>query len=349
MTQYQQNAYNNPRTYAGRGSFGGAAQGVWQPPKKKNLWWLWVLIGLVVLALIGVLIYGLSQRGTDRGGAAAETGPYVGVLDVTGTMMVESAPQNPLLGTDGEYDQEFLLDAVEEMMNDPLNRGILLYLDTPGGEVMAADELGRALDMYKEETGRPVYSYGYSYAASGGYWVGCVADKFYLNRYCITGSIGVTMGSMIDYSGLLEKYGVKAYTLASGDQKAAGSGLTPVDQETLDIYQGIINEYFLDFLNWVADHRKQLNYDQVLALADGRIYTARQAVANGLADEVGEYGDALSALLEEAGEDCAVREFYPPTSFFSFLDLLGMGRDDELSTLLGLLPPSGILAYYQMD
>lgn len=317
---------------------------VWQPPAKKSHWWVWLLVILGVALLIWLCVAAGKNAAADKT-AADLNEPYVGVLYVEGTMSI--TPSNPMLGSDGGYDHEYLLDSIQEMMKDKNNKGLLLYINSPGGEVIAADELGRAVQTYKDTTQRPVYAYGYSYAASGGYWLACVADEIYLQRYCLTGSIGVTMGTMIDASGLLEKYNIKAYDLASGAQKNAGNGLTPTGQETLNIYQGIINEYYEDFVSWVLEHRPQLSREELLTLADGRVYTARQAAANGLSDHVGEYDEAVNALLQTTGSECQVRTFQPTPPSLNLWELLMMSKQDgELATLLGMLPPPGVLVYY---
>jgi len=158
----------------------------------------------------------------------------------------------------------------------------------------------------------------------------------------------VTMGSLVDFSGLLEKHGITVYDLGSGEQKNAGNGLSPTPPETIEIYQGIIDEYYGYFLDWILENRSGFTKAELKTLADGRVYTAKQAVENGLADEVGEYEDALSALMLHCSKDCQVRDFQPLPMESSFFDLFLMqAQKDELSTLLELLPPSGILAYYQ--
>ena len=94
------------------------------------------------------------------------------------------------------------------MARDDNNKGIVLYLNTPGGSVYASDELYFAIRDYQEKTKRPVYAAMQSMAASGGYYISAPCDKIYANRNCFTGSIGVTMGSYYDISELLDKYGI---------------------------------------------------------------------------------------------------------------------------------------------
>ena len=89
------------------------------------------------------------------------------------------------------------------MAEDDRNKGMILYVNTPGGSVYASDELYLKIKDYQETTGRPVYSSMQSQATSGGYYISAPCDKIIANRNCWTGSIGVTMGTFIDISGLL--------------------------------------------------------------------------------------------------------------------------------------------------
>lgn len=316
----------------------------YEPPQKKNKipTWVWVvLISLLVVGLIVALGAAVAKRAdNDRAGAPADT-DYLAVLYVEGTM-TESAP---LTGVYGDaYDQTYLLDTLETLTGDEHNKGLLLYIDSPGGEVMAASDLGDAVVAYKEATGRPVYAYGHNYAASGGYWLAAAADRFYANRYCVTGSIGVTYGNMFDFSGLLEKYGVKVNTITSGAQKSMGNSWEEMSPETRAIFQSIIDEYYGYFLDWVSEQRG-MDRAVLQTLADGRIYTASQAVANGLADQVGDFDDCLNALQEQTGE-VEVIDFQAPATgnWLSMFMKSSMQRD--IDSLVSLAPPSGPLAYY---
>ena len=318
--------------------------GAYEPPqrKKKVPTWVWVvLISLLVVGLIVALGAAVAKQAEGGSAGVPADTDYAAVLYVEGTM-TESAPVSGIYGS--SYDQAYLLDTIETLTEDEYNKGLLLYIDSPGGEVMAASDLGDAVAAYKEATGRPVYAYGHNYAASGGYWLAAAADRFYANRYCITGSIGVTYGNMFDFSGLLEKYGVKVNTITSGAQKSMGNSWEEMSPETRAIFQAIIDEYYGYFLDWVSEQRG-MDRGAVQALADGRVYTASQAVANGLADQVGDYEDCLNALLEQTGE-VEVVDFQPqePSSWLGMFMRSSVQRD--IDSLLSVAPPSGPLAYY---
>ena len=315
-------------------------------PKKMKPVWPWI-VGFVVI-LVGLLIWAVivGSPNMDESAAAWQDmdASYVAVLHVEGTMLASSAGGYSTY-TDG-YDHQYLLDTIDGLIADQQNRGLLLYIDSPGGELLACAELGDKVVEYKETTGRPVFAYGHNYAASGGYWVAAAADEFYMNQYGITGSIGVTYGTLFDFSGLLEKYGVKTNTLTSGAQKSMGSYWEEMGEETRAIFQSIIDEYYGYFIDWICDQR-DMPRTQLLALADGRIYTATQAVENGLADFVGDEEDCLAALLTQCGTDCTVYDYYPEVEMSLSELLWGASSDDsEIHALLSILPPSGVLAYY---
>lgn len=313
------------------------------PPKKRPIWPWILLVGVALTVALLVWAVNSGQRQLAEAEPVADYSlPYVAVVYAEGTMYQD----NTDIYTGNSYDHQYLLDTFAELAADEMNRGVLLYIDSPGGEVMAASELGDAILEYKQASGRPVYAYGHDYAASGGYWIAAPADEFYVNRYCVTGSIGVTYGTFIDFSGLLEEYGVKTTTITSGAQKSMGSSMEPMSEETRAIFQTIIDEYYGYFIDWISAQRG-ISRAALLPLADGRIYTATQAVANGLADQVGDYDDCLEALLAVCGEECQVYDYYPSTSV-NFSDLLRWlnQAQSEAAAVAELLPPTGVLAYY---
>ena len=264
----------------------------------------------------------------DISGAASVSGSHVGVLYVEGTISE----------SDDTYNHQFALDAVQGMMDNSDNEALMLYVDTPGGGVYESDELYLKIKEYQETTERPVYAYFASQATSGGYYISASADRITANRNCRTGSIGVTMGTLYDVSGLLEKYGIKAETITSGENKAMGSMTSPLTDEQKQIFQSMIDESYEQFVSIVADGRG-LDTDYVKSIADGRIYTAKQAESIKLIDGVVDtYDDAVSDMTEQFGlEHCDIYEFrYQPQaglldglvqSFDRFAEAFSSGSD----------------------
>ncbi len=200
------------------------------------------------------------------------------------------------------YNQKWLLETIEKISDDKHNVAIILYINSPGGGVYEADEVYNALIKYHKDTKRPVYAYFASLAASGGYYIGCSAQKIIANRNTLTGSIGVIAGRFIDASKLLEKYGIKSETIHAGKNKTMGDITQPVTEEQRQIMQSIADECYEQFVQIVADSRK-LEVKRVKELADGRIYTAKQAQNAGLVDNIASFDDAVDILKENEFHD----------------------------------------------
>lgn len=196
------------------------------------------------------------------------------------------------------YNQKWLLDTIKKLTESKTNSGIILYISSPGGSVYESDEVYCAIKKYREKTNRPVYAYFASLAASGGYYIGCSADKIIANRNSITGSIGVISGRFVDLSEPMKKYGIKSETIHAGRNKTMGSITEPVTEEQRAIMQSLADECYEQFTSIVAESRK-LDIEKVKELADGRIYSAKQAKENGLVDEIATFDEAVE-IMEEA-------------------------------------------------
>ncbi len=300
----------NGRAAGGTVYYGGAPAKM-TPAKKPVLILACILAGLILLGILSVLMRGDSGRyGTgEMSGAADVNGDHIGVLYVEGTIGEDS----------GTYSQAYAMDAVQGMMENSDNRGLMLFVNTPGGGVYESDELYLKIREYQETTGRPVYAYFASQATSGGYYISASADKIVANRNCWTGSIGVTIGTLYDISGLLERYGIQTETITSGANKAMGDITAPMTEEQKAIFQSLVDEAYVQFVSIVADGRG-LSEEYVRSISDGRIYTAQQAQQIDLVDDVVDtYEDAVEDMIYEYDlEDCDIREFryVPETSLF---------------------------------
>ena len=167
---------------------------------------------------------------------------------------------------------------------------------------------------YQEKTERPVYASMQSMAASGGYYISAPCDKIIANRNCWTGSIGVTLGTMYDISELLDNLGIKTNTITSGANKAMGSNVEPMTSEQRAIFQSMVDEAYEQFVGIVAEGR-DMKISKVKKLADGRIYTAKQALDNGLIDQIGTFEEAAADMKKTyALGDCAVESFTAPVT-----------------------------------
>ncbi len=218
------------------------------------------------------------------------------------------------------YNQEWLLETIDSLMNDKNNVAAILFIDSPGGAVYQADEVYLKLLEYKKS--KPLYAYMGSLAASGGYYIACASDYIMANRNTLTGSIGVIAGQNLDLTGLMEKVGVKSTTIHAGANKNMGSFNEPLSQEQKDILQSIADECYEQFTDIVVKSRP-LTKEEVLNLADGRIYTAKQAQTNGLIDSIGSFDDAVSRMQNKEFDykDLEVIDYKyePEFNFYSML------------------------------
>lgn len=248
------------------------------------------------------------------------TEPYVEILHVEGG--IQSANYNSY-GVPVGYQHQWTIHELSRLEEDDLNKGIILYLNSPGGGVYESYELYTALERYKENTGRPIVVYMAQYAASGALMAAMAGDEIYANQMTTTGSIGVIM-SYIDTSGLMEKLGVEQINIVSGPNKAIGSG--KLTEEQRQILQDTVDEYYQSFIKIVSDSR-EIELSAVKKIADGRTYTASQALKLKLIDNIADYSDFIDAMRERVEfSDCLfIDNYYQDTSLlgtiFSKLNL----------------------------
>ena len=326
------------------------------PPKSKMKGWVIALIvggslfvaGIFLCMILLVFaVFSSPSTGPDYTGRDG----YIAVLHIEGTI-TSAAPASSLLSGTTTYNQAFLLSTVDSLMNNADNKGILLFIDSPGGEVYATDELYLKLEAYKKATGRPIYAYCGSMAASGGYYLAASAGKILMNRNCMTGSIGVTAGTYIDISGFLEKQGIKTTSIYVGKNKTMGSYFEGFTDEQKAIYTTILKETYDQFVQIVADGRGMTTAD-VEVLADGRVYSPKQALANGIIDGIMVYDDAKAAMLKDNKYPDGVQfvDYYPTTNV-GLSALLGVFADLKKSDLDSYLynlnmPVDGPAYYYE--
>ncbi|GHU68105.1 peptidase [Clostridia bacterium] len=317
----------------------------------------WVLIVLAVigaLAIVLTLVIGTwigsasgMFGGLSSGGGYAYSGPnhaYIAKISVVGEI---SGAGNHYASSDAAYHHDWTMKTIDTLIGDDNNKAIYLYLNTPGGTVYESDAFYLKLMEYKAKTGRPVFAYMGQMAASGGYYIASAADYIYANRNTWTGSIGVTIGTMFDVSGFLEEHGIKTETITSGRNKAMGGYYDPMTTEQKKIFQGLVDDAYGQFVGIVAEGRG-MDEKKIRELADGRIYTASQALSNGLIDEILGQTEAEDAILEKVGEDAEIDHAYyrAATTILSSLgvrsDLNGLSAADaapagDVSAVLGLL------------
>jgi protease IV len=192
-------------------------------------------------------------------------------------------------------------DIVEELhdyTDDSSIKAIVLRIDSPGGGVVTAQEIYNAVKKARKEGKKVIVSMG-SVAASGGYYIAACADKIVANPGTLTGSIGVIM-EFANVEKLLDKIGVKGMVVKSGQFKDVGSPFRDMTDQEKNLLQGVIDDVHSQFIDVVASGRN-LPLDDVKAIADGRIFTGRQALKLKLVDKMGDLAESIELAGALAG------------------------------------------------
>jgi protease IV len=229
---------------------------------------------LAVIALVGVIAAGIGR-------AHVFGERHIARLSVTGVIT----------------DDPDRTRTIREAAEDANVKAMIVRIDSPGGTVVGGESLFKQL---RELAGKkPVVAVMGELAASGGYMTALAADQIFAREGTITGSIGVIMQTM-DVTGLLEKVGVKTEALKSGPYKAIPSPLEPLTEKGREVTKQLVDDMFAMFVDMVAD-RRHLERAKALELADGRVYTGRQAKALGLIDAIGGEDEARTWLADAKG------------------------------------------------
>jgi protease IV len=216
------------------------------------------------------------------------------------------------------YDKvEDILRQIRAAQNDEAVRAILIEMDSPGGAITPSDEIYRALKRFKQsDEKRKVVVFVRDLAASGGYYVSMAADQIIVEPTAVVGSIGVIMESF-NIKGLSEKIGITDVTIKSGENKDLLNPFHDVPPEQRAILQKLIDDMYGQFLKIVKDGRK-LDLDTLKPLADGRIFTAEDALKHKLIDDIGYFEQAITATKKLVGEKSVrVIAYEQPSDFFS--------------------------------
>lgn len=248
---------------------------------------------------------------TTRQVSGPASGPAVAVIRVSG-VIVSGQGDDFGFGSLGVAASEVIARLVREAARNSEVKAIVLYVDSPGGSVVGSDEIYHAL----KKAGKPVVAYMGATAASGGYYVSMAAQRIVAHPDTLTGSIGV-ISEFTNILGLYEKLGLRSEIIKSGEFKDFGNPTSPFTEEDRKLWQAVIDEVYEHFVSVVAENRK-LSVEEVRKLADGRIYTGRQALALKLVDQLGYFEDAVkeAAALGGITGEPRVIEYRRSSPFF---------------------------------
>lgn len=222
------------------------------------------------------------------------------LLDIDGTITSGRTESNPLYGASLSTVNQ-VAEKLAMAKEDSNIKGLILRIDSPGGGVTASDVVYKMLEEYKEETGDRIYTSMLDVAASGGYYIAMSSDKIHAHPTSITGSIGViAMFPQLEQLG--NKIGVSMEVVKSGKNKDVGSPFHDMEPGERKILQDMIDEMYEQFIGIVIESRgEKVPAEKLRELADGRIYTAKQAEAEGLIDGVKYLDDTIDEMAADLG------------------------------------------------
>ncbi len=215
-----------------------------------------------------------------------------------------------------------LVPIITQLADDDKIKGLVLRVNSPGGSAFGSDQIGEALDYFQSKKKPLAVSMG-DYAASGGYWISCGADRIFADPLTITGSIGI-FGLIPNVKGLSDKLGINPQSVSTNPAADFPTLFTPMDEKQLSIMQKYVETGYDRFIKRVATGRK-MTEAKVRQIAEGRVWNAMKAKEIGLVDELGSLKDAIEWTAKKADiyskYDVSVYPVYEP----SFWDVISMG------------------------
>ncbi len=309
-----------------------------------------LLAGLVLLLLLTHVIQGILSW-TNSASAGRQTGRWLEEITVeqngSGNKIaiidVEGIISSMAMGYRGRNMVELIADQLEMAANDSAVKAVILNVDSPGGEVMASDDISRALLEFQVKHRKPIVAAMGGLGASGGYYISAPCQWIVANELTMTGSIGVIM-STFNYRALLDKVGVLPQVFKSGRFKdmLRGSKLpSEIEPEEREMIQAMVDQTYVKFLSVVQEGRTRAQKENQGAgkglasnwkeFADGRILTGKQAFELGFVDELGGFEAAVSRAraISKIPEANLIRYEEP----FGLLNLLPLFGKTEHATL----------------
>jgi len=250
--------------------------------RNRMLFWLLLCGGAFILLAVVALSLLLAYGGDGSGGEFA-FGNRIQVVDIEGEL-VDSRP---------------IIEQLKRYEDTKSVPAILLNVDSPGGGVAVSQEIYTEVKRLQEKKNKIVVAYMSSVGASGAYYVSCPANKIVANPGTIVGSIGV-IAEWVNYGNLLAWAKLKDVTFKTGEFKDTGSPTRELTEREKAYFQGLIDDMYVDFVEAVAAGRK-MDVEAVRALADGRVFTGRDAREKKLIDEIGNFQDAVDLTASLAG------------------------------------------------
>ena len=256
-----------------------------------------IIISVCVLALLAAILVPIILLSRPAAGKIA-------VISLSGTITTDDSS----LFSGSTITPELVRDYLTKAEQDKAVKAIVFRIESPGGEIEPCQEILLEIERVKE-TKTIVVSMGGT-VASGGYYISTQADKIVALPTTQTGSIGV-ISQLVNIEGLLEKLGIQIETFKGGKYKDMYRGFRELTPEEEEIMQGMVDEYYEQFVGVVAEGRG-LSTEEVRSLATGQLYSGTKAKDLGLVDELGDLDTAINLAAGLAGIEAPIVEYYQP-------------------------------------
>jgi len=336
------------------------------PPAKPRKSRGWMIVAIILFVLLGfswlvMITQGISHAFTgsfNRGlktASAREVGPKLdeGILeDNDSKYKIAVITVDGIIASATDQAGNSMVDVIKAQLDraadDKRVKAVILKVDSPGGEVMASDEINKAIVNFENDPvhGKPVICSMGSLAASGGYYISAPCRWIVANELTLTGSIGVIMHGY-NYRGLMDKLGIAPMTFKSGlykDMLSPDRSTNEIPAGEHKMVQDLIDETYQKFKGVVADGRKQAHdkngkegkplADDWADYADGRVVSGTEALKLGFVDELGDFDDAVDRAekIVHIGDANLIeyRERYDISNFLSMFGQSGASHDIKL-------------------
>jgi len=268
-------------------------------------WLLLVRYPQDLTTLLGVvLVVSLLPLAVRAGGSVASAVlPGYNVAEVAVEGPITRSTSSSLVSSPTGADADAIVEQIERA-DDGAAEALLVKLNTPGGEIVPSEDIRLAAERFDG----PTVAYATDVCASGGYDIASGCDELWARRGSIVGSIGV-IGSRVNVSDLAEELGVSYEQFTAGEYKDAGVPLKDLSEDEREYLQGIVDDYYDDFVDTVAEGRDM--DPQRVRETEARIYLGGEANDIGLVDEIGTREDVEARLEQHLGKPVSVREFTP--------------------------------------
>jgi protease IV len=275
--------------------------------EKRSRTWLWILIGGGAFFLFVLAVFTLVYLTLNAGEGATLTssfGSKIGVVDLEGVII----------------DPDTVVQQLKKFGDDDSIKAIILHVDSPGGGVAASEEIYREVKRIRDEKKKRIVASIGTVGASGAYYISSATNKIFADNGSIVGSIGVIM-EWVNYGDLMRWAKLKQETIAIGEFKDTGDptrDLTPVERVYL---QSLAQNMYGQFVDAVAEGR-HAKVDDVKAIANGKVWTGKEALSMHLVDQIGDFQDAVKDTAKAVGIKGEPVLVHPQSERKTLFDLL---------------------------